>query len=146
MFKKILVPTDGSEFANQAIEKAAKMAEAFSSELLIVTINPPLSTYAPPEVAITISSDEYAKNVESHARHVLDEAKKTCESFGVTPQTMFLSEHHEAEGIIDAAKQANCDLILMASHGRRGLTKFLLGSTAQEVVTRAEIPVMIIKK
>ncbi|MGF1650908.1 MAG: universal stress protein [Hyphomicrobiaceae bacterium] len=143
MFKHILAATDGSDFANSALTKTAALAKALSATVTVATVSPPFTMVAPPEVTIAIPPEEYRQSLEKHAQATLAAAAKPFLDAGLEVKTIHVPEKNAAEGLIEAAEANGCDLITMASHGRRGLTKLILGSTAQEVVTRAHIPVLI---
>ena len=145
MFKNILVPTDGSEFADQSIAQAADFAKSLGAHVTLVMVSPSWAVIAPAEVAIAIPPEEYARNAAEHAKAVLEKSKAVVANAGVACSTVHVPERHPAEGILEAAEKNKCDLIAMASHGRRGLSKLLLGSTAQEVLTRSHIPVLVFR-
>jgi len=145
MFKHILLPTDGSDFATAALDQGIALAKALDAKITVALVSPPFAMVAPAEVAIAIPADEYSANTAKHAQEVLAAAKQKIEAAGVSCDTVHVPERHATDGILDVAEKSKCDLIAMASHGRRGLTKFLLGSTAQETVSRAHIPVLIFR-
>lgn len=143
MFKKILVPTDGSERSEQAIQGAIELAKALSTEILLLTVVEPysytnLSEYRPETI------DEYDTRVTLEADACLDKAHDLCLKAGLTKvRTEVVKAFSPAEAIIEAAQQHQCDLILMASHGRKGISALLLGSETQKVLTHSRIPVLV---
>lgn len=145
MFKHILFPTDGSDFANAALDKCVELAKQLGAKVTVVLVSPPFAMVAPAEVAIAIPADEYAQNTKRHAQEVLAAVKAKIEATGIACDTVHVPEHHATDGILETADKQGCDLIAMASHGRRGITKFLLGSTAQETVSRSHMPVLIFR-
>lgn len=142
MFKKILVPTDGSERSNRAIEGAAKFAKPLGASLVILTVAEPysytdLSEYRPESI------EQYDERVEAESEERLSEAKKICTANGVDAQTLVVKSFSPAEAIMEQAKKQNCDIVFMASHGRKGIAAVLLGSETQKVLTHSTIPVMV---
>ncbi|MEJ2762296.1 MAG: universal stress protein, partial [Gammaproteobacteria bacterium] len=89
--------------------------------------------------------DLYEKAETEAAGTILDAARAQGEKAGVTCETLHVRDRHPAEGIIEAAGNKGCDLIVMASHGRRGIAKILLGSVASEVLTHSRVPILIVK-
>jgi nucleotide-binding universal stress UspA family protein len=87
--------------------------------------------------------EDYNKSVAANADRILAQAADLAKSAGAACQTVHVPDHHPAEGILEAAKTRGCDLIVMASHGRRGVSRLLLGSQANRVVTHSTLPVLI---
>ena len=119
MFRKILVPTDGSELSGNAVAAAIKLAEENGASLLALTIQP---IYRPPMVA---------------------EVAARAKTAGVPCTTRVQFDASTWEAIIREAREEGCDLIFMASHGRRGMAGLLLGSETQKVLTHCKIPVLV---
>ena len=148
MYKNILIATDGSEFADKAVTEGLALAEALDASVKLVTITEPLSALeisAAAEGGIMDTLDDYHKRAEEEAKNILSAIASTAKYRGLTCETIHVPDQHPAEGIIASAKDKKCDLIIMASHGRRGIKKFILGSVANEVVTHSTIPVLIIR-
>ena len=147
MYKNILIATDGSELAEKAVQHGLSLAKEQNSKVIIVTVTEPWSLL---EMTAHIESagwenpvEEY-QNVEAAAANkVLTSATDLAENSGIDYKTQHVKDNHPAEGIIEAANSNKSDLIIMASHGRRGLKKALLGSIANEVISRASVPVPI---
>jgi nucleotide-binding universal stress UspA family protein len=95
------------------------------------------------EAAIGFPFEEYEKAMAGNATEILSKATEAASKAGVSCSTVHVKERHPADGILETAKARSCDLIVMASHGRRGLTRLLLGSQAHNVVTHSAIPVLI---
>ena len=87
----------------------------------------------------------YEEMAAAAARNILGKAEQLAKAQGVACETIHVQDQHPAEGIIAAAKDKGCDLIVMASHGRRGLNRLLLGSQAQEVLTHSKVPALIVR-
>jgi nucleotide-binding universal stress UspA family protein len=113
MYKHILIATDGSELAGRAVEPA-----------------------------LMLPIDEYERAAKENADRILSAVSSAADEAGVECETVHVNDF-PAEGIIETAKAKGCDLIVMASHGRRGLSKLLLGSQASRVLTLSEVPVLV---
>ncbi len=143
MYKHILIASDGSELAQKAVDQGLALAKALDAKALAVTVTEPLSMVAPGEVAITFPIDEYEKGAAATAAEILSGVAAAAKAAGVACETLHMKDSYPAEGIVAAAEKQGCDLIVMASHGRRGLRRLVLGSQANEVVTHSTIPVLI---
>ncbi len=142
MFKRILVLTDGSELSNKAVEGAARFAKPLGATLVITTVTEPysytnLSEYRPESI------EQYEDRMSSEAQERLNAARKLAEDLGVVATTTMVKSFSPGEAIIDQAKRNDCDIVFMASHGRKGLAAVLLGSETQKVLTNSHIPVMV---
>lgn len=144
MFKKILVPSDGSELAHQAAEYAAELAQTHGAEVIgVYVINP--FPYIGIGDASAIGLQAYLTEAQAAASQSLQVIRDTCAARGVTFVGDTVERHVTYEGILDAATAEACDLIVMGSHGRTGIEALVLGSVAQKVLTHAKIPVLIVK-
>jgi nucleotide-binding universal stress UspA family protein len=142
MFKKILLPTDGSELSDKAIAGAIQMASAMGASVVGMTVVEPysyssLSEYRPE------SFDDYEARMEQAARERLAKVEAAGKTAGVTVTTSVVKSFSPYEAIIEACGKTGCDVIFMASHGRRGLNALLLGSETQKVLTHSTVPVMV---
>ena len=145
MFKKILLPVDGSSTSNQAIEKTIAMAEAFKSEVTLVSV---IDDYAFTGVGVDFAygQTEYLQAATAEANATLDAAKQLFEARGIAVATTLVEGHAVYRGILDTAQSTGADLIIMGSHGRQGLKKLVLGSVAAQVLSHAHLPVMIVRE
>lgn len=144
MFKHILVPVDGSETAQKAVEKAAGLAQAFGSAATVIyVIDPYPFTGLGSDFAY--GQAEYLSAATAEAEQAIQAAKKTLALAGIVPQTRVVEEHAAWRGILEAAKTAGADLIVMGSHGRHGLEKIVLGSVAQRVLSHSHLPVFVVR-
>lgn len=143
MYKHILIAIDGSDLAAKALSQGLALAKALAAPVTIVTVTEPWATQMTGEAAIAFPFDEYEKIMAANAAEILSKANAMAGSAGVTCATVHVKERHPGEGILETAKARTCDLIVMASHGRRGLSRLLLGSQAHTVVTHSTIPVLI---
>ena len=144
MYKRILVPTDGSEITAKAVETAVTMARAFGATLLTLAVKEPF-----PDSAITemqpIPPQEFFDAQERIAVKHLDQVKAACAAAGVECLAAAVEAAHPWESIIDFGKDQGADLIVMASHGRRGVAALLLGSETQKVLTHSTVPVLVVR-
>lgn len=143
MFKHILIATDGSELAQKAVVQGLDIARGMGAKVSIVNVTEPWVAVAPGEVAMAFPIKEYDESVSTNAENILAATKHQAERAGVTCATLHVRDQFPAEGIIETAEKHGCDLIVMSSHGRRGLMRFLLGSQAIKVLTHSAIPVLV---
>jgi nucleotide-binding universal stress UspA family protein len=143
MYKHILLPVDGSEFGMGAIPYAVKFAKAVGARLTAIIVTAPYETIAVGEISAYLPEAEYRERAAANATEILTKVKSVAEAAGV-PITAYHAQHtHPWEAIIETAKERDCDLILMASHGRRGIAGVLLGSETKKVLTHTTIPVLV---
>jgi len=147
MYQHILVATDGSDLSKTAVRNAIDLAAAVNAELVALYVVPryPVSYF---EGGITISIEDIArteKQWSDKGRAVVDAVQQEAEAAGVKAKGVVLQSDLVAESIMAAAAKHQCDLVVMASHGRRGLKRVLLGSETQHVLTHSTIPVLILR-
>jgi nucleotide-binding universal stress UspA family protein len=141
MYKKILVPLDGSELAKGALDQAEKLAETFDAEIILFQVVPFMPIYGSPELVTPLIVDEKQReSAEKYLLNLAEDMKKR--GFKVT--SMVRTGQQVAAEIIDFAKESGVDLIVMCTHGRSGITRWVLGSVAHKVITRAETPILLI--
>lgn len=143
MYKHILIATDGSECAQKAIEHGLGLAKALGAKVTAVTVSEPWTAVVGGEMAVAFPVSDYEAGVAANAARVLQSVTEAAAKAGVPCTTEHVKDRFPAEGIIEAATARGCDLIAMASHGRRGLTRLLLGSQASRVVTQSTVPVLV---
>ena len=142
MFKHILVPVDGSTTAQKAVGRAAALARAFGSRVTAVyVIDPYPFTGLGSDFAY--GQAEYLGAANAEAAEATEAARATLAAAGVAVETRVVESHAIWRGILDTASTLGADLIVMGSHGRRGLEKLVLGSVAQRVLSHAALPVFI---
>ena len=135
MYKRILVPTDGSERSVKAVEGAARFARPLGATLVVMTVVEPYS--------YTNLAEQYDERVTAEAEERLEAARKIAVAAGVEVKTVMVKSFSPAEAIIEQAEKNGCDIIFMASHGRKGIAAVLLGSETQKVLTHSHFPVMV---
>lgn len=147
MFQRILVPTDGTTSSNRAVQAAAGVANRFGATLTLFHALPKFrSPYYPEGAAIAWpSEEEYLAESSEGAESLLAHAKAPIERKGVKVATVHVYNDFPAEAIVAAATKAKADLIVMASHGRKGLQKLLLGSETQKVLALTKLPVLVVR-
>jgi nucleotide-binding universal stress UspA family protein len=143
MFKHILIPTDGSPLSERAVLKGIELAAEQGARVTGIHVSPQfhILTYRPDMLEDTRNA--YAQDSEAHAKHYLDFVSKTAAESNVPCETVREISDEPFQAIIDAARARRCDLIVMASHGRRGISGFLLGSETHRVLTHSGIPVLV---
>ncbi len=144
MFKHILVPVDGSATAHKAVEKAAGLAKAFGSQVTaIYVIDPYPFTGLGSDFAY--GQAEYLGAATAEAREATEAAQAALAQAGVPVSTQVIEAHAAWRGILDTAQAVGADLIVMGSHGRRGMEKIVLGSVAQRVLSHAHLSVFVVR-
>lgn len=149
MYNHILIPTDGSDLAYRGVEQGLSLARQLGSKVTIVTVTEsfPLNGVSmggewvagPPEYA------RYDEAQKQFAEGILSAAKNEAAKLGVDAKTLHVANQHPATGILEAAVAHDCDLIVMASHGRRGIQRLLLGSQTAEVLAHSHAAVLVVR-
>jgi len=146
MYSHILVPTDGSKLSQKAVRTAVRLAKTFGAKLTALYVVPP---YVPPvygEAVIyvpEVTPKRYRELTEQEAAKVLAGVAREAKAAGIDARTATVTADQPWQGIIRTAKTKKCDVIVMASHGRRGLQGLLLGSETTKVLTHSKIPVLV---
>jgi nucleotide-binding universal stress UspA family protein len=143
MYQRILLPTDGSDASERAIAAGVDFAKELGADVIGLTVTPQFHTFTYNSEMLEETPEVFAQNSDKHAQQLLAGIAKVARDAGVA----FLGEHavsdHPYEAIVATAAKHNCDLIVMASHGRRGLKGLLLGSETQKVLVHSSIPVLV---
>ena len=145
MLSRILVPTDGSELSNKAVGAAVELAVRLKATLVGMTVTEPypyphMARHSPVE-----GHAQYEARMKEEAEERLAMFRKAVASVGIAEETVIKSAASAFEAILEVARDRGCDGIIMASHGRRGLSGMLLGSETQKVLTHSTIPVLVIR-
>lgn len=147
MYTHILVPTDGSELSDKAVAAALKLAKLAGARITAfhaVEPYPLQGAYAAEASGVAeLQPEVFAERSEEYAKRVLDAVARNAAAANVQCTTEYATARSVSQAIVDKARAQNCDLIVMASHGRRGLEGFLLGSETQKVLTHSTIPVLV---
>ena len=143
MFEHILIAVDGSDISARAEEQGFALAKTLGSQVTVVHVTESWPTAVSGEWALAIPLKEYQEIAAANAKNVLAGSAERARHYGVPCKTAHIPDRYAAEGIIEHAKATLCDLIVMGSHGRRGVAKLLLGSEATRVLAGAPVPVLI---
>lgn len=143
MFKHILLPTDGSAMSEMASRKCLALAKEQGAQVSAIYAVPKFHVFALAPEVVTDTSEQYQIDSEAHARKVLSGVERAANEIGVACTTLFVNNDHPYEAIVEAARERECDLICMASHGHKGVKGLLLGSETQKVLTHTGIPVLV---
>lgn len=143
MYKRILLPTDGSEPSRRAIRYGVDFARSIGAELVAMTATPEFHTITADTEMLEQTPEQFAETSRAHGQRLLDEVLAAAREAGVPCSGVQVVSDEPYEAIISAARQNMCDLIVMASHGRRGIKGLLLGSETQKVLVHSAIPVLV---
>ena len=144
MYKHILIATDGSELATKGLDHGLKLAKLAGASVTIVTVtdvwaSSALAAAGPATIA------EYENAMNEAVDDILKEASKMAEDSGVEYKTLHIPNRYAADAIVETAQGQGADLIVMASHGRRGFRKLILGSQTTEVLQSSTVPVLVVR-
>ena len=144
MYKHLLVPTDGSKLSDQAVKEASALASTLGAKVTLFHVAPMQiwPVYAESALVVQYSEADFRVETRRNAELVLEKAAKRA---GMPVATQFVLSDLPHDAIVKAAAKFKCDLIVMASHGRRGLSGFLLGSETQKVLTHSRVPVLVVR-
>ena len=143
MYKHILMPTDGSELSKEAVRQGVQLAKENGAKVTFLNVVMPFHTVAGKAEALSDTRPEYEKHARQHAERILGECEQAARTAGVTSEGLHRVSEHPYEEIVKAAQEA--DLIVMASHGRRGVKGLLLGSETHKTITHGRTPVLVIR-
>jgi nucleotide-binding universal stress UspA family protein len=145
MFKHILVPTDGSQLSMETLKRAVAFAREAGARLTFFYAKPeyPVAFYGEGALIDPTTPEKFAEMTEQQAKEILGAAEQVAKAAQVASASLAVTSDIPYEAIIEAAATAGCDLIFMASHGRRGISGLLLGSETQKVLTHSTIPVLV---
>jgi nucleotide-binding universal stress UspA family protein len=144
MFKKILVPTDGSQITGAAVDKSIQLAKLTGARLYVISVKEPFPYSAISEMQPT-PPQEFFDAQERIASSRVKSAVDAAAAAGVACESHTVEAAHPWEAICEHAKSQGCDLVVMASHGRRGVAAMLLGSETQRVLTHIGVPVLVVR-
>lgn len=143
MFKHILLPTDGSDLSLRAIERGVALAKAMGARITGFHATPPFHVFAYEALQLEPTREEYLRVSAEQAANVLGTIETAARAAGVPCESVSTVSDHPYEDILQTATERGCDLIVMASHGRRGVKGLLLGSETQKVLTHGDVPVLV---
>ena len=145
MYQHLLISSDGSPLSNHAVEQGLALASALGARATILTVVEPYYVFTAQPEHQGERREQYERYAREAARQILSDARDKAEALGVPVQLKLLGGEHPDQAIIDTAREQGCDLIAMASHGRRGVNALLLGSVTQKVLTHAPVPVLVLR-
>ena len=149
MYANILLSTDGSDIARKGVEQGMALAKALSAKVTVITVTESMyidygSGHASGFIPSQEEMDRFDAVHKEAAGKVLDEARSMAARFGVSAELLHVPNAHPATAIVETAKSRSCDLIVMATHGRRGLRKLFMGSQTSEVLMNGSVPVLVV--
>ena len=147
MYANILLSTDGSDVARKGVEHGIALAKALNAKVTAIAVTEPLPVGSGHGGWLPAQEirDSFDAGCKERAGKVLDEARAMAEQIGISAELLHVPNAHPATAIIETAKSNGCDLIVMASHGRRGLKKLWLGSQTSEVLADGSVPVLVMQ-
>ena len=146
MYRHILIATDGSALAEKAVTHGLSLAKSTGAKVSALIVEAPFNVYDVPESKLRQMPEAFAQHAEQmkkHAARILSHVADAAKAAGVACETAQLEEDQPYRAIIAMAKEKGCDLIVMASHGRSGISAVLLGSVTNKVLTHTDIPVLV---
>lgn len=144
MFQRILVPTDGSDITKKAVDTAIDLARSLKARVCTISVKEPFPYSAISEMQPT-PPQEFFDAQERIASERITAVRDACAAAGLECEAHTVEALHPWEAIIEHAQRMECDLLVMASHGRRGVSALLLGSETQKVLTHSKLPVLVVR-
>jgi len=146
MYKQILIPTDGSDLSRKAIQHGIALAKSEGAKVSGITVTVPFHVFATDPETLTDTPVSYRKRVAAIAARYLGQIEDAAATAGVSCDVVNLEHEQPYQAIVDTAKKNGCDLIVMASHGRRGVSALVLGSETVKVLTHSTIPILVYRQ
>jgi nucleotide-binding universal stress UspA family protein len=143
MYKHILIPTDGSVLSAKAIEQGIGLAKSLGAQVTGITVSSPFHTFALDSLMVSDTAERYKKDCEDRAEKFLGAITGAARAAGIQARAAHVVADHPYEAIMDTARSNGCDLIVMASHGRKGASALVLGSETHKILTHSKIPVLV---
>jgi nucleotide-binding universal stress UspA family protein len=149
MYTHLLIATDGSELADRGVAHGLALASRLGATVTFVNVTEPFPIFAWGGAMVGYAAGDelaaYQEEARRFAQEVLDKCKASADLAGVRAKVLHVEDRKPAEAILELSQVQACDLIVMASHGRRGLGRLLLGSQTAEVLSYTEIPVLVVR-
>ena len=143
MYRHILIPTDGYALSEHAIRQGVSLARTFGAGVTALTVSPTFYNFALDPARVAATPERYEQDCQARAEKYLAVARVEAGIAGVPCETVHEMNDEPYQVIVDTARARHCDLIVMASHGRRGMSALLLGSETSKVLTHCKIPVLV---
>lgn len=149
MYHHILISTDGSELGTKGLDHGLTLARALGAKVTVITVTERFPTYAISAGEVWIAASELENEFEARQKElagaILDAAREAADRIGVPAEMLHVPNSLPAEAIVATARDKECSLICMSSHGRRGLGRLLLGSQTAEVLAHSPVPVLVVR-
>ena len=148
MYKHILIATDGSKLADRAVDHGLALAKEVNAQVTVVTVTEQWSALDmahKTREGIPEPTRHFERIAETAANRILDTASQQAKTLGISCERIHVPDQHPAEGIVAVAEKKGCDLIVMASHGRRAVGRLLLGSHVSEVLAHTKVPALVVR-
>ncbi len=143
MYSHILIPTDGSPLSTVAVEHSMDFARDANAKVTVLTVVTPFHAFSTDPDQLSDTRSEYERRARTHAAEILTDAQLKAKARGVPCDVLQVEGDSPYEVIIGTAEKRGCDLIAMASHGRRGVAAIVLGSETLKVLTHSKVPVLV---
>jgi nucleotide-binding universal stress UspA family protein len=143
MFKHILIPTDGTDLSRKAVIYGVQLAKTVGARVTAITVSEPYHVASMDAVLVAETPDEHEAQTARVAERALEQVRMAAEAAGVGVETVREVHDQPYRAIIDCVRARGCDLVVMASHGRRGVAALLVGSETTKVLTHSTIPVLV---
>jgi nucleotide-binding universal stress UspA family protein len=143
MFKHILIPTDGSKLATEAVDKGIALAKASGARVTFLMVVEPFHVFSVDAAQLESTRADYEKHAAKAAGEALASAEAKAKAAGVTAGVVQGEDDQPHQAIVQAADTLGCDLIAMASHGRRGMAALMIGSQTMKVLANSKVPVLV---
>src|ERR1700686_3738449 len=143
MYTNILIPTDGSELAGKAVQNGIALAKRIGAKTTVLTVLLPFHVFTTDTQMIEDTPAQYKARMQKHAEKTLGAVAHAAQAAGVACEMVHVEHEHPYQAIIDTAEAKGCDLTVMASHGRHGISAIVLGNETVKVLTHSKIPVLV---
>ncbi|MCC2650780.1 MAG: Universal stress protein [Microvirga sp.] len=145
MYRNILIATDGSSLAARAVEHGTSLAKSLGATVLLLTVTERFHIFALEADQLEETPSSFREHMQKHAERTLAEAAEIARSLGVEATSLHMEDDAPYQAIIRTAESQRCDVIVMASHGRGGVSALLLGSETMKVLSHSKIPVLVVR-
>ena len=145
MYKHILIATDGSQLARRAVTEGVDLAKALGARLLLLTVTERFHVFSVDVEQVEETPETFREAARAQAQRALAQAEQEVKDAGLAATALHLEDDEPYRAIIHTATERGCDLIVMASHGRSGVSALLLGSETMKVLTHSAIPVLVVR-
>ena len=145
MLTHLLIPTDGSELSRKATDYGMALAKSLNAKITVLTVTAPFRAFAVEPSLVVDTIEQYQRRMAAVAAKFLATAKESAAAAGVPCETLHIEHDQPYAAIIETAARKGCDLIVMASHGRRGIAAIVLGSETVRVLTHSTVPVLVFR-